>query len=250
MLQWLARLCLAPCHPCLQPFLVTPALNFQSKTPAHCSNLPLQLATTACHPSSKNHEHVNVLLKLAIIIYSVPGRPALFSMMLTFLQAGFVQRYSANFARLFSPCSWQASPCKCVVSLACLQFATHCKQDWAGSQRTPAQHKAHQMHYSDIFFITLILGCLIAITLFITNCICRTRFARKDFSDKHKIKSHIHRLESYVLGIDRADFKGDLIRTNPMQKTNKSSPAPSNNISPLTSSSESSSACNTTEVST
>ena len=105
-------------------------------------------------------------------------------------------------------------------------------------------------HYSDIFFITLILGCLIAITLFITNCICRTRFARKDFSDKHKIKSHIHRLESYVLGIDRADFKGDLIRTNPMQKTNKSSPAPSNNISPLTSSSESSSACITTEVST
>ena len=45
-------------------------------------------------------------------------------------------------------------------------------------------------HYSDIFFITLILACLIAITLFITNCIFRTRFARKESSDKHKIKSH------------------------------------------------------------
>ena len=89
-------------------------------------------------------------------------------------------------------------------------------------------------HYSDIFFITLILGCLIAITLFITNCIFRTRFARKESSDKHKIKSHIHRLENYVLGIERADFKGDLIKTKLMENSNKKTPAPTNNTPPLT----------------
>jgi len=105
-------------------------------------------------------------------------------------------------------------------------------------------------HYSDIFFITLILGCLIAITLFIANCICRTRFARKESSDKHKIKSPIHRHENYVLGIERADFKGDLIKTKLNQNNNKATPAPTNNTSPLTPSSESSSACNIAEVST
>jgi len=104
-------------------------------------------------------------------------------------------------------------------------------------------------HYSDIFFITLILGCLIAITLFIANCICRTRFARKESSDKHTIKSHIHRLENYVLGIERADFKGDLIKTKLNQNNNKATPAPTNNTSPLTPSSESSSACNIADVS-
>ena len=89
-------------------------------------------------------------------------------------------------------------------------------------------------HYSDIFFITLILACLIAITLFITNCIFRTRFARKESSDKHKIKSHIHRLENYVLGIERADFKGDLIKTKPTENINNKTPAPTNNTPPLT----------------
>lgn len=103
-------------------------------------------------------------------------------------------------------------------------------------------------HYSDIFFITLILGCLIAITLFIANCICRTKFASKESSDKHKIKSHIHRLENYVLGIERTDFKDDLIKTKPTQNSNKSTLAPANNTSPSTPLSQSSSACNTAEV--
>ena len=67
-------------------------------------------------------------------------------------------------------------------------------------------------HYSDKFFITLILGCLIAITLFVINCICRTKFAKKLSSDKNTIESHINRLKNYVLGIERADFKGDLIK--------------------------------------
>ena len=105
-------------------------------------------------------------------------------------------------------------------------------------------------HYSDIFFITLILGCLIAITLFIANCICRTKLASKESSDKHKIKSHIHRLENYVLGIERTDFKDDLIKTKPTQNSNKSTLAPANNTSPSTPLSQSSSACNIAEVST
>ena len=87
-------------------------------------------------------------------------------------------------------------------------------------------------HYSDIFFITLILGCLIAITLFVTNCICRTKFAKKESSDKHKIETHIHRLENYVLGIERSDFKEDLININAQNNKNnhvKKSNNPKNN---------------------
>ena len=90
-------------------------------------------------------------------------------------------------------------------------------------------------HYSDIFFITLILVCLIAITLFVINCICGTKFANKELSDKNKFENHIHRLENYVLGIERADFKGDLIKINQNNSKNHfKKPSTPNHPSPST----------------
>ena len=85
-----------------------------------------------------------------------------------------------------------------------------------------------QINQTLYIFTTLILGCLIAITLFVTSCICRTKFAKKESSDKHKIETHIHRLENYVLGIERSDFKEDLIKIN-AQINNKNHVKKSNN---------------------
>ena len=94
-------------------------------------------------------------------------------------------------------------------------------------------------HYSDIFFTTLILGCLIATTLLVTSCICKTKFAKQESSEKHKIETHIHRLENYVLGIERSDFKEDLIKINaknsndnPFIKSNKPKNNPPSNTPP------------------
>ena len=77
-------------------------------------------------------------------------------------------------------------------------------------------------HYSDIFFSTLILGCLIALTLFVINRVCRAKSSNKESSNKLTTKTHIERLEKYVLGMERSDFKEDLINTqNTCRKNGK-----------------------------
>ena len=87
-------------------------------------------------------------------------------------------------------------------------------------------------HYSDIFFATLILSFLIALSLYVTNCVCKAKSLSKDSSDNLKIKTHIERLEKYVLGVERSDFKDDLIITHSNHKT-ESKISPSTKSTPL-----------------
>ena len=72
-------------------------------------------------------------------------------------------------------------------------------------------------HYANIAFISLILFTIIALSIFVMSCICRSNMLSHIGmfnDDKNEMIKHIARLEKYVLGLDRVDFCDDLIKTN------------------------------------